>query len=149
MTTVGRCGWVLLAALAVAGCSESGVSSQEKLQPVPVSGRVAYRGKPLGNVSVSFQSIDGKVCAMGTTDATGAFRLTTYAPDDGAPAGSYKVTVAASGTAREVEPGVIAPMPEETTTGSPIPARYADPTKSDLTADVKESGTNRFTFELK
>jgi hypothetical protein len=149
MTYVGRCGWVLLAALTAAGCGESGVSSQEKLQPVPVSGRVAYRGKPLGNVAVIFQSIDGKVSATGTTDASGAFRLTTFAADDGAPPGSYKVTVAPGSMAREIEPGVLAPMPEEVASGSSIPTRYADPTKSDLMADVKESGTNRFTFELK
>jgi hypothetical protein len=119
------------------------------VQPVPVSGRVAYRGKPLGNVAVVFQSIDGKVSAIGTTDASGTFRLTTYSPDDGAPPGSYKVTVACGGAAREIEPGVLAPTPDETAANSPIPPRYADPTRTDLTADVKETGTNRFTFELK
>jgi hypothetical protein len=149
MTRVGRCGCVLLAALAAAGCGESGASSHEKMPTVPVSGRVAFRGKPLGNVAVIFQSIDGKVSATGTTDAAGTFRLATYAPDDGAPPGSYRVTVAPGGTAREIEPGVLAPTPEEPATGSPVPARYADPTKSDLSADVKESGANRFTFELK
>jgi hypothetical protein len=149
MSFLGRCGWVLLAALAASGCGDPGAWSQEKLQPVPVSGRVAYRGKPVGNVAVIFQSIDGTVSATGTTDAAGAFRLTTYAPDDGAPPGSYKVTVAAGGSAREIEPGVLAPMPEEVTAGSQVPARYADPTRTDLTADVTESGTNRFTFELR
>ncbi len=152
MTSAGRCGWALLAALAAAGCGESGASSQERMQTVPVSGRVAYRGKPLGNVAVIFQSIDGKVSAVGTTDASGTFRLTTYAPDDGAPPGSYKVTVASGSAAHEIEPGVLAPMPDEGEPGAPkppIPARYADPSRTDLTADVKPSGTNRFTFELK
>ena len=152
MTTVGRCGWVLLAALAAAGCGESGASSQERMQTVPVSGRVAYRGKPLGNVAVIFQSNDGKVSATGTTDASGTFRLTTYAPDDGAPPGSYKVTVASGTPVKEIEPGVLAPTPEEGETNAtkpPIPVRYTDPTRSDLTADVTENGTNRFAFELK
>ena len=152
MSSVGRCGWVLLAALAAAGCGESGASSLERMRTVPVSGRVAYRGKPLANVAVTFQSVDGKVSATATTDASGAFRLTTYAPDDGAPPGSYKVTVASGGAAREIEPGVLAPVPEDGDAGapkSPVPVRYADPTRSDLTADVKESGANRFTFELK
>jgi hypothetical protein len=149
MSFLGRCRWVLLAALAAAGCGGSGASSPEQVQPVPVSGRVAYRGKPLGNVAVVFQSIDGKVSAVGTTDASGTFRLTTYSPDDGAPPGSYKVTVAAGGSAREIEPGVLAPVAEEAAAGSPVPVRYADPTRTDLTADVKENGANRFTFELK
>jgi hypothetical protein len=152
MTSFGRCGRVLLVAVAAAGCGESGVPSQERMQTVPVSGRVAYRGRPLGNVAVIFQSTDGRVSAVGTTDASGAFRLTTYARDDGVPPGSYKVTVASGGAAREIEPGVLAPLPEEGEAGAPTPpvlARYADPTKTDLKADVTEGGTNRFTFELK
>lgn len=106
-------------------------------------------------MAVIFQMIDGKVSATGTTDGAGTFKLSTYTQDDGAPVGLYKVTVAPGGAEPvEIEEGVLAPQPEEGEGGgggpkSPVPAKYPDPQKTDLTADVKESGTNQFSFDLK
>jgi len=66
----------------------------------------------------------------GTVGADGSFKLTTYTPNDGAPAGKYSVTVVWLGKAK---------MNDDT---EPLlPYRYQDPTTSQLTAEVQEGPT--------
>lgn len=62
--------------------------------PVGVKGALTVDGKPLANATVMFvpEDADGKT-ATGTTDASGAFRLTTFKLNDGAMRGSYKIVV--------------------------------------------------------
>lgn len=88
--------WLALASFPIltllAGCSGSGT--------VKVDGVVTLDGKPLANATVTFHSADGKGrTAIGTTDAQGAFTLTSYSADDGIVPGDYKVVVFASGNA--------------------------------------------------
>jgi hypothetical protein len=85
-----RRSWVLALAgvctpLLAAGCGA---------RTVPVKGVVTFDGKPLAHAFVLFihQEAGGRD-ASGTTDAQGAFRLSTFRPNDGALPGSYKVTV--------------------------------------------------------
>jgi hypothetical protein len=83
-----RGGLLVLAGLCLAlllGCGQ---------KTVPVKGVVTYNGKPLANAFVQFIPEDGGGRdASGTTDANGAFQLSTFRPNDGALPGSYKVTV--------------------------------------------------------
>jgi hypothetical protein len=56
-------------------------------------------GKPAQGVSVVLNPIEGSPAAKkgiapsGTSDESGSFVISTYAQDDGAPAGEYKVTL--------------------------------------------------------
>jgi hypothetical protein len=69
----------------------------------------------------------------------GAFKLSTFQKDDGAPPGKYLVAV----TAWEKEPDMKSPK------GVPaIPEKFFDPQKSGLTADVGTQKTE-LTFDLK
>jgi hypothetical protein len=73
-------------ALSVAGCGAA--------KTVPVKGVVTFNDKPLANASVIFVTQEkGGRDATGTTDANGAFQLSTFVPKDGALPGLYKVTV--------------------------------------------------------
>jgi hypothetical protein len=148
MSALSRIGF-LTAALVLAGltgCGKSGPAPIEKQKTVPVSGVLTYKGKPVPNASVIFQSIDGKVSSWGTTDAAGTFTLTTYASQDGAPPGKYKVTVSAGGP-KEIEPGVLADEPPGGFK-SPVPVKYASPSTTDVLKDVSESGNNQLTIDL-
>jgi hypothetical protein len=62
----------------------------------PVKGRVLYEGKPASGAVVILHSTDDAAKAgrpRGRADAAGEFELTTYQAGDGAPAGTYVVTV--------------------------------------------------------
>ncbi|MBN9521708.1 carboxypeptidase regulatory-like domain-containing protein, partial [bacterium] len=89
-----------LVGLAV-GCGDKKPGEVEKLPTQPARGFVKYKGAPVKDASVSFQSLDGKVSANGKSDGVGSFTLSTYGQSDGLPAGKYKVTVAVSG-AKEI-----------------------------------------------
>src|SRR6266849_1144283 len=81
----GLVGALILAGL---GCGSKG-------KPVKFDGLITYDDEPLGGATVQFSPIDvtrGQP-AVGVTDSKGIFRLTTYAPEDGALPGEYKVTV--------------------------------------------------------
>ena len=58
-----------------------------------VEGVVTLDGKPLPGATVSFMPVGEGRPASGRTDSDGSFRLTTFATDDGALPGTYKVVV--------------------------------------------------------
>lgn len=134
-------------AFATLGCGKGGDQATMPKEPtVPVSGILRYKNAPLGDASVTFFSLDGKITARGKTDNAGTFTLSTYGEQDGAPVGKYKV-VAAVSVVREIEPGVLAPEPPGGFT-SPIPTKYANPATTDVLTEVKE-GKNQLTIDLK
>jgi hypothetical protein len=127
----------------------------------PVNGQVTYQGKPVPGALVVFHGArpapapsaspgendqSGPPTPVGKTDDDGKFKMHTYIGDDGAPVGSYKVTVtlAVGGETRNVMAKVIAK-----TQTVPLPIKYADPKTTDITADVKEGENSIPTFELK
>jgi hypothetical protein len=63
----------------------------------PVAGKVVVDGKPAAGVQVAFVPLakpsDIEANPTATTGKDGAFKLTTRAKDDGAPAGEYKVVL--------------------------------------------------------
>jgi hypothetical protein len=130
-----------------------------------VSGTVTLNGAPTEGITVSFVPDGSGQNAVGTTDASGNYKLTTRKKDDGAVAGRYKVTfakyeggpseVAAAGevhadyditneypegydesAAAEIEPSK-----------NLLPDKYAEPSTSGLTAEVVE-GENKHDFNL-
>lgn len=120
---------ILLAAL-LAGCG-SGV--------YPVDGVVVWKdgspAKELEGALVIFDLPEKQVNANGSVQADGTFRLTTNKPNDGAPAGDYKVVIVERRTAKG------GPDPTEMAPGK-MDIRYADPSTTDLRATVT-AGSNK------
>jgi len=127
----------------------------DRPETVPVTGSVTYNGQPVEGATVTFVAgaSEGRG-ALGTTDASGKFQLTTFEAGDGAIPGSYKVTVAKttgdSGPMTQ-EDGVVVPPtggPPTTEVKDELPVKYKDASTSGLTADVQEGQDNEFTFDL-
>ena len=89
---------VLLSVIVAVGCGESG-----RMKVYPVSGRMLVKGKPAVGAQVSFYATDKTLIAedapfpRAIVEEDGTFRLTSYDPADGAPAGNYSVTVSLAG----------------------------------------------------
>jgi hypothetical protein len=109
----------------------------------PVEGQVVWKdGSSATELAGSNVIFEGpETSAVGSIRPDATFRLTTNQPDDGAPAGDYKVLVIEVG--RKSLPGgdgsMLAP--------GVIDSRYADPSTSGLTATVKP-GTNQVTLTV-
>jgi hypothetical protein len=132
--------------LGLAGCSDD-----LRQKTYPVTGKVTLDGQPLGGATVVFHPVDKtnfkwKELPQGTTGPDGTFSVFTYTkPDDGAPAGQYKVAVEVAPPPQDDEGG----DQVKRTKGPRLPARYLDPAQSGLTATVEAKSTALPTFELK
>lgn len=148
---LGAC---LAASAALVGCGGEGGPSLS-----PVKGVVKYNGAPVQGASVSFSYENGQL-AVGSTDASGAFSLTTNGRP-GAPLGVAKVGVNKADTASggqettTMKPEDMQKMQIEMMkrgnkgpTKPPLPAKYQDPAKSGLTAEVAAGGADKNTFEF-
>jgi len=150
----------LLASVLAIGCGQQGA---DRPKTVPVTGTVTHNGEPVEGATVAFQPVGGSKGAVGVTDASGKYALTTFESDDGAVPGEYKVKVfkykvegseggvADTDSADYVPPGMGEEGGQDDESGAPenlLPAQYADPTTSGLTATVSEGGDNNFDFPL-
>jgi hypothetical protein len=123
---------------------EEGVIVYNRKPTHPVAGKVLLDGVPLPGAQVAFHLIDAKDpkkssrVADGFAEADGTFALSTYKAFDGVPEGDYKVTVVWREPFFELDGKLGA---------NRLPAKYATPAASALTAKVK-SGTNSVTIEL-
>jgi predicted small lipoprotein YifL len=127
-----------LLCVALAGCGSKGPTLY------PVTGKVvAADGKPVANASVVFHptgAADPSAAKpRGKTDADGKFSLTTATTDDGAPSGEYRVTV---------EQWLAGPKSDDPPANR-LPAAYATPDKSGLTATVGTGPTELQPFVIK
>jgi hypothetical protein len=126
-----RGGAILLAGIMMctlaAGCADGG-----RAPVYPVRGQILLNGKPLAEAIVTFHLQDGGVSdalPSGHTDAEGRFALTSYQPQDGAPAGAYAISVVCF-RAQPLRKGV------ESAAQNVVPSRYANAATSKLTATV-------------
>ena len=138
-----RPGAILLAGMMctlAAGCADGG-----RAPVYPVRGQILLNGKPLAAAIVTFHLQDGSVSdalPSGHTDADGRFALTSYQPDDGAPAGAYAISLVCF-RAQPIRKGV------ESAAQNVVPSRYANAATSKLTATVV-AGNNELTpFQVK
>jgi hypothetical protein len=92
---------------------------------VPVSGQVLIDGKPLTHGYVRFAPADSRA-STGSLNSEGKFTLTCFEPGDGVVLGVHEVTVMAQ-----------EPIGQETMKWH-APKKYADPTTSSLTQEIKE-----------
>ena len=155
----------MLTCLLFGGC---GGGSSGHPTTYKVSGSVKNNGTAVDGATVMFQLMEGKESAVGSTDAKGEFSLSTFAPNDGAVPGQYKISITKYSTppvgAKQLVPGQIqsgdlgdsyggAPSGKDGSgDGSPknlLPAKYANDQTSALRATVTSSGPNRFDFDLK
>jgi hypothetical protein len=121
----------------LSGCGRDGV----KLYPV--TGKVLVNGNPAANAMVVFHPV-GAVAAdavrpRATVGSDGSFTLTTHQAGDGAPPGEYRVTV---------ELWLSSGKGDESPT-SRLPAVYARPESSGLSATVNAGPTELQPFNLK
>ena len=123
----------LLSICVLAGCW--GMSDAPKL--AKAKGVIKLNSKPLPNVGVTFFPTKGPP-AYGNTNAEGEYILMTIRPRDGAAVGPHRVALgkAEEGSSEKGEAAM-------------IPAKYAFPDKSGLTAEVKDGEDNYFEFDIK
>lgn len=125
--------WLPLAVLATS------CGSGPKLYPV--KGRVFYQDQPAEGAAVVFHPKGGEAGAAkasGTVGADGSFTLSTHPHGEGAPPGEYVVLVSwYPPDARTAE-----------NARNKLPDRYADPTRSPLTATVGAGPTELEPFRL-
>jgi hypothetical protein len=130
-----------------------------------VSGKVLLDGKPIEGVMVQFLNKTSPRTAMGVTDASGQFKLTTYDTNDGAVVGDHIVTMTKQGSGGAMNAELPSPAvnPEEWKkqyeekmfksrqqgpVPSQLPSKYGDPKTSGISRQVIEGDPNVFTFEL-
>jgi hypothetical protein len=136
----GAAGCLLVAAL---GCSADG----DRVDVYPVTGKVLVGGQPAEGAIVTFYSATDELRERkvppptGTVDASGEFRLSSYEPDDGAPAGEFKVTVVWQEPPPPNAVGVFAQKDR-------LRGRYTNPQTSTLTARVEQGGGELPPFQL-
>ncbi|MBY0525285.1 MAG: metallophosphoesterase [Gemmataceae bacterium] len=123
---------------------EPGVVANNRKPPYPTRGKLHFEGSPTPGAMVTFYLInpaDKKTqrVADGLVEPDGTFTLSSYGPNDGAPAGDHVVTV-------------VWRKPFYTAEGTPgpnwLPESYSKPETTSLKATVK-AGINDFTFEMK
>ena len=124
------------------------------------SGTVTLDGTPVERATITFYPLDGQKPANATTDANGAFELTSFNAGDGATPGSFAVAIQKF-PAIEIEavPGGV-PFDESNNTDegpapgsekdaeSELPEKYGNREDSGLSATVTTGGENVFNFEL-
>jgi hypothetical protein len=134
---------VLLGTLALA-CTSCG---SEVRKPVfPARGKVLCDQKPAPKAIVTFHPLGTMgvetgpetVNPHGVVAEDGTFQLTTYSPNDGAPAGKYAVTIIWRTEPRSRDE-------EERTL---LPLRYGHPGSSGLRAEVKEGPNEGLLFNI-
>ncbi len=110
----------------------------------PVHGKVLFDGRPAPGALVVFHPVrdDPKVPKpSGTVRGDGTFSLGTFAPDDGAPPGDYRVAI--------VWPAAQSPAgSQKADIPNRLPVRYANPQTSPLHAQVKDGPTELEPFKL-
>lgn len=117
---------LLIVALQV-GCADESSSFANQKPVHPVRGRVTVRGQPAAGAFVLLVPVNEPPDAKdprprAEVQEDGSFTIWTYAPDDGAPAGQYVVTV----------------RWEDRDVGDKLGGRFAEAASSPLRASVKE-----------
>jgi hypothetical protein len=123
---------VLAGALLCPACARS-----DRKPVYPVHGTVLYDGKPVPGAQVILHPLndddrDHPIRPTGQVAPDGTFQLTTYTAEDGAPAGSYAVTVSLLKKPANLEGDFARNV---------LPRRYESPQTSPLKVEIAK-GTN-------
>jgi len=133
-------------AVALSGCGAEETVNRPKV--FPVVGVVMHDDKPVEGATVMFVPQGHTNAAAAITDANGEFKLQTFAENDGAAPGNYKVTVRKIKVGAQADSGRDdAPVGAGGETWL-LPKKYGDAGTTDLTATVSETGENKVTLKL-
>jgi hypothetical protein len=128
----------LLGAALLGGCGK-GISVPST---VPVTGVVTYKGKPLQGIRVTLhpqtEAAKPSFIPTGQTGPDGKFKLSTGAPSNGAPPGTYVVTFE--------KPEITGTVETEIDT---FGGKFSDPAKSQWTFTIEKGENSLGPFELK
>jgi hypothetical protein len=115
----------------------------------PVQGKVLLKGQPLAGAVVTFHPKGGDgvtgVPSVGRTGKDGTFTLTT-GPKDGAPAGSYVVTLICPEEVPRSKKGFSTEPPD---TRDRFQGAYADRATSKIEVEIKKGANQLDPFDLK
>lgn len=126
----------------------SGCSDVKLEKAVPVAGVLKYQGKPLEGYRITFQPVDKeRQGATAETDSSGAFKMGTNKPGDGAAVGKHKVGVSFIAQIAEGEPGK--EVFKTLTPKFKVPAKFEDPNTSGVEVDIPAAGNTSLEIELK
>jgi hypothetical protein len=136
---------LMLVSMAVVALSMAACGKDSSRKPTyPVTGKVVLPGgKPVEHATVVLHPVNDAdpeaVKPRGKVGKDGTFALTTYEGQDGAPAGEYRVTVELWLASGKGDDGPT----------SRLPAKYARPETSGLTATIAPEPTSLKPIELK
>ena len=148
----------------ISGCGGDTGKAKPRAKVYKTKGKVTFLGSPVIGAVVSFSPKGDQPAAIGRTNDGGEYTLTTYASGDGAAAGDYTVMVMLidSGDAGKTPEAAhfktqAEYVPVDThnaktggkSSGNVLPAKYADPKTSTLTAKVEAGKDNNFVFDVK
>ena len=126
---------LLVAAMTLAGCGGDNTPKGD------IHGKVSMQGGSLpAGCTLGF--IGDKGGGTATIDASGNYKTV-----GGIPVGSYKVVVTPPASSASPEEAMKAAMEGKGAAPSGVPAKYIDPSTTDLTAEVKAGDTEK-NFEL-
>jgi len=135
-------------ALAFGLAALSGCRKPADHETYKVTGIVTREGKPVEEFAVGFIPEKGRP-AIGKTDATGRFELSTFSPKDGAIAGLHRVVIT---PISDEPPPLESGMPRSGEMHGKkvplIPAKYADVNQTPFRATIEPGGRNQFTFDI-
>lgn len=129
-------------AATLCGCSRGPVMA-------PVHGIVSLDGKPLAFGVIMLHPTKGQV-AQASIGADGAFAVSTFHPGDGAPVGSYRVSVLCYEGHDPQRKQAGSNSAEEFLLGkSLVPLRYTRANSSGLSVDVAPDADNELVLDLR
>jgi hypothetical protein len=129
--------------LLVGGAALTGCGGSDRVPVHPVQGQVLFEGKPAPHAHVVLHPVgpaDKTPPPQGQVGPDGSFRVGTYQPGDGAPAGEYAVTVQWLLTSAQ-NPDAPA--------SNRLPVRYSQASTSGLRVQVREGDNRLPTLQLK
>lgn len=138
----------------LSGCGGGAKIPKDRPVPTKVSGIVSMNGAPVEGATVTLHPTGKGYGAFGTSDANGKFVLSTFGNGDGAVSGDYKVSVKKldiPSDAPQPSPGDPGydPDPKPPAPKQLLPDRFADFTKSGLTANIGTEPMTDLKIELK
>lgn len=147
------CQGLLLISILFSGCGPS--ITDNRPARAKVEGHVTIDGQTVEGAMVRLYAQEpGQPGAVGKTDDSGHFLLTTFTPGDGALPGQYMVTVSKSIAHKRVSSAQAMSMLERGQEVPPprmeelLPKRYKDAEKSGLTFTVQADQENKLILEL-
>jgi hypothetical protein len=110
-----------------------------------VTGKVLYQGNPAEGATVTFHALEGDSAKMpkpgGQVQKDGEFRLSTYRSFDGAPAGSFAVTI--------IYPSADRKENDENVGPDLLRGRYANPKTTPLRAEIGKQENRLGPFDIR